>query len=155
MSRPDPCIKNRLEVLMTRPFTTLAVALACACTLGLRADAQSTSRTKVEAEHGKTVTYTGCVQSGSEADSYILANVIPTSDSSYLLVPEKTVMLHEHLGQRVQVTGVMIEAGHGDAKIETRTKENGSVTKTKEEVKRGPFPQFRVVSVKPLGQACQ
>ena len=26
---------------------------------------------------------------------------------------------------------------------------------SKEEVKRGPFPQFRVVSVKPLGQPCQ
>src|SRR5258708_29005660 len=135
-----------MEVLMTRPFTTLAVALACACTFGLRADAQSTSRTKVEAEHGKTVTYTGCVQSGSEGDSYILANVIPTSDSSYLLVPEKTIMLHEHLGQRGQVTGVMIEAGPGDAKIETRTKENGSLTKSKDGGKRGPRPQLRGAS---------
>ena len=154
---------------MTRTFTSFAVALACACTLGLRAEAQSTSRTKVEAEHGKTVTYTGCVQSGSEADSYILANVLPMTESvtkgttgtitetttTYSLVPEKTIVLREHLGQRVQVTGVMIEAGHGDAKIEARTKENGSIKKSKEEVKRGPYPQFRVVSVKQLGQPCQ
>jgi len=148
--------------------TTCAVAIACVCVLGLRADAQSEQKTKVEAEHGKTLTYTGCVQSGTDADSYLLAHVIPMTESevrgttgtvslesTYALIPEKTIMLHEHLGQRVQVTGVLIEAGHGDAKIETRTKENGTITKTKEEVKRGPLPQFRVVSVKPLGQRCE
>jgi hypothetical protein len=77
------------------------------------------------------------------------------SELTYLLVPEKMITLHERLGQQVQVTGVLIKAGHGDAKIETRTKENGSTKKTTEEVKRGPLPQFRVVSVKPLGERCE
>jgi hypothetical protein len=152
---------------MTRQFTTLAVAVACACTLGLRANAQ-TEKTKVEAEHGKTVTFTGCVQSGTETNTYVLAHAIPmteketrgttgaTDETSYLLVPDKTITMHEQIGQRARVTGVLIKPGHGDAKIETRTKENGETTnKTKEEVKRGPMPQFRVVSIKPLGERCQ
>ena len=152
---------------MTRPFTTLGLAIACACTLGLQTNAQ-TEKTEEKAEHGKMLTFTGCVQSGSQADTYILGHAIPmteretawttgsTDETSYLLVPEKTVTLHEQVGQRARVTGVLIESGHGDAKIETRTKENGETTnKTKEEVKRGPLPQFRVVSITPLGERCQ
>src|SRR5512138_376317 len=151
---------------MTRQLTTLTLAVACASMLGLTADAQS-EKTKVSAEHGKTLTFTGCVQSGSEADTYTLVHAIPvaetetrgtsgsTTETTYLLVPEKTVTLREQIGQRAQVTGVLVEPGHGDAKIETRTKENGETTKkTREEVKRGPLPQFRVVSIKPLGQRC-
>jgi|SRR5579872_785610 len=148
-----------------RPLTGLAVAAACAFTLGVRADAQT--KTTVDVDHGKKVTYTGCIESGTESDTYILANgmLIPESETrgttgtingeSFLLVPEKTVTLHEHLGQRARVTGVVIEPGHGDAKIETKTKENGKTTRTKEEVERGPLPQFRVVSVQPLGERCK
>src|SRR5262249_28601566 len=76
--------------------------------------------------------------------------------TTYALLPEKTITLHEQVGQRVQVTGVLIEPGHGDAKIETKTKEKGGATsKTKEEIERGPMPQFRVVSMKPLGEPCK
>ena len=150
---------------LLRPLTGLAVAATCAFTLGVRADAQT--KTKVDVEHGKKVTYSGCIQSGTESDSYILANVIPMNGSetrgttgtingdTYLLVPEKTVTLHEHLGQRVKVTGVVIEPGHGEAKIETKTKVNGKTEKSKEEVERGPMPQFRVVSVQPTGEHCK
>jgi hypothetical protein len=150
---------------MTQQLTHFAIAAACVCTLGLRADAQET---KVNVDHGKTVTYTGCIQTGSQSDSYILANVVPmaktetrgttgtTDETTYALIPEKMVTLHEHVGQRAEVTGVVIKPGHGDAKIETKTRENGETTgRTKEEVKRGPLPQFRVVSVKPLGQRCE
>jgi len=150
---------------MTQQFTRFAIAAACVCTLGLTADAQ---KTKVDVEHGKTVTFTGCIQTGTESDSYLLANVVPMTktetrgttgtmdETTYALIPEKMVTLHEHVGQRAEVTGVVIKPGHGDAKIETKAKEHGETTsKTKEEVKRGPLPQFRVVSVKPLGQRCE
>jgi hypothetical protein len=149
---------------MTRPLAGFATAAAFACTIGLHANAQTT---KVDVDHGKKVTYTGCVQSGTETDSYVLANAIPMTESetrgttgtmtenSYLLIPEKTITLHEHIGQRVQVTGVVIKPGHGNAKIETETRENGKTAKSKEEVKRGPLPQFEVVSIKPLGEPCR
>src|SRR5262245_24633386 len=154
---------------MARQFATLGMAALCACALGLRADAQQTeSRTKIEAEHAKTMTYTGCIQTGTTAESYGLARAVPITQTetkgtsgtistvtTYALVPEKTVTLHEQVGQKVQVTGVLIKPGHGDAKIETRTKQNGATSKTKEEIERGPLPQFRVVSMKPLGERCE
>jgi hypothetical protein len=154
---------------MTRQFATFGMAALCACALGLRADAQQTEpKTKIEAEHAKTVTYTGCVQTGTTAESYVLAHAIPLTQTetkgtsgtvstvtTYALVPEKTVTLHEQVGQKVEVTGVLIKPGHGEAKIETRTKEQGATSKTKAEIERGPLPQFRVVSMKPLGERCE
>jgi len=151
---------------MTRPFATFGMAALCACALSLTADAQSRPKTDIDVDHGKKVTYTGCVENGAATETYVLAEAIPftsgetrgttgTDSTTYMLVPEKTVRVHEHVGQRVKVTGVVIKPGHGDAKIETKTKENGSETKTKEEIKRGPMPQFRVVSIEPLGKPCK
>jgi len=151
---------------MTRPFATIGMAALCACALGLTADAQSKPKTDIDVDHGKKVTYTGCVQTGTTAETYVLSEAVPftssemrgtsgTESTTYALIPEKTVTVHELVGQRVKVTGVVIKPGHGDAKIETKTKQSGSEKKTKEEIERGPLPQFRVVSLEPLGKPCK
>jgi hypothetical protein len=129
--------------------------------------AQSTeTKTKIKTEHGQTVTYTGCVGNGTETRSYILQNVTPISrtetttasgtsvSTTYSLVPEGTVELQQNVGHRVEVTGVLIEAGHGDAKVTQRTKTNGKEEKTTTEVDRGAVPQLKVLSVKPTGGSC-
>ena len=153
---------------MRRFITTFALALASASMLALHADAQSSeTKTKIKTEHGQTVRYTGCVGAGTETQTYILQNVQPisttkttnadgtvTTSTTYSLVPEKTVELQQNVGRRVEVTGVLVEAGHGDAKITQRTKTNGKEEKTTTEIDRGAVPQLKVLSIKPTGGTC-
>jgi hypothetical protein len=134
----------------------------------MHAGAQSSeTKTKIKTDDAQTVTYSGCVGNGTETRSYILQNVQPirttqtttadgrvTTSTTYALVPEGTVELQQSVGRRVEVTGVLIPAGHGDAKITQRTKTNGKEEKTTTEVDKGPMPQLKVLSVKPTGGSC-
>ena len=153
---------------MRRYLASTFVAIGCASLLTVNMTAQTTeSKTKVETEHAKPISYTGCVQTGTEARTFILQNVIPvsktetvgtsgtTTATTYALVPEGTVTLQQHVGHKVEVQAVVIEPGKGDAKIETKTKTaEGTESKTKTEVERGPLPQLKVISVKPLAESC-
>ena len=76
-----------------------------------------------------------------------------TTTTTYQLVPER-VELQSHVGQKVEVSGVMIPAGDGDSKITTRSKVNGKEEKTTTEVERGKTAQVKVLSVRPLGESC-
>jgi hypothetical protein len=153
---------------MRRFITTFAVALTSATMLAMHAGAQSSeTKTKIKTDDAQTVTYTGCVGSGTETRSYVLQNVQPisttrtttadgrvTTSTTYALVPGGTVELQQNVGRRVEVTGVLIPAGHGDAKITQRTKTNGKEEKTTTEVDKGAVPQLKVLSVKPTGGTC-
>ena len=146
-------------------MTTFVVVLGCMSMM--QAQSQTTeSKTKIKTDDAKTMTFTGCVQTGTEARSYILQNVVPVrttteaigtggtvTTTTYALVPEK-VELQEQVGHKVEVTGVIIPAGKGDAKIETKTKTGGAEEKTKTEVDKGPVPQLRLISVKTLADRC-
>ena len=152
---------------MRRFITTFALALTSATMLAMHAQAQSTeTKTKVKTEHGQPVTYIGCVGAG-ESQTYVLQNVQPisktettradgtvTTSTTYSLIPEGTVELRQNVGRRVEVTGVLIDSGHGDAKITQRTKTNGKEEKTTTEIDRGPVPQLKVLSVKPAAGTC-
>lgn len=83
--------------------------------------------------------------------------------STYVLVPQRGVTLLPHVGNRIQVTAVMLKPGEDDAdvKIEDRTRvdpDDGPATtargKTKIEVERAGDGQYAVVSVKSLGGTC-
>lgn len=153
---------------MKRFSTTLALAFGCAALMVLNAQAQSTeTKTKTKTEHATVVTYTGCIATGAQAQSYILQNVVPTQRTTtlradgtastvttYALVPEATVQLAPQIGHKVEVEGVLVEPGHGDAEVKTKTEVNGKDQKTKTEIERGPYPQLRVTSMKPLGESC-
>ena len=154
---------------MKRYMTSALAAFGCAAMLGINATAQTTeSKTKIKTEHAKAVSYTGCVQTGTQTRTYVLQNVVPISttqtagtsgtvstSTTYALVPESTIELQSHVGHKVQVEGVLIKAGKGDAKIESKTKKSGGAEeRTKTEVERGPYPQLRVISVKPLTESC-
>ena len=150
---------------MRRMLTTAVVVFGCMSML--QAQSQTTeSKTKIKTDDAKTMTFSGCVQTGTETRSYILQNVVPIrtttevtgtggtlTTTSYALVPEK-VELQEHVGHKVEVTGVVIPAGKGDAKIETKTKTGATEEKTKTEIDKGPIPQLRVISVKTLADRC-
>ena len=153
---------------------TLAVALACA--FGLTVNAQDTkikSETKIKADDAKTMTYTGCVQTGS-SKTYMLDSVVPVTrtvertgtsgtstktTTSYLLVPgSETVQFTNLVGHKVEVTGLLIPAGK-DVTTRTTTKierEHAPDTKVEEKTKTegAKVPQFRVTSIKHLSDAC-
>ena len=153
---------------MKRFSTTLALAFGCAALMVLNAQAPSTeTKTKTKTEHATVVTYTGCIATGAQAQSYILQNVVPTQKTTtlhadgtastvttYALVPEATVQLAPQVGHKVEVEGVLVAPGHGDAEVKTKTEVNGKDQKTKTEIERGPYPQLRVTSMKPLGESC-
>jgi hypothetical protein len=154
---------------MKRFSTTLALALGCAALLAPHVNAQSTeTKTKTKTEHASVVTYTGCIATNSgQTRSYVLQNVVPTertttrsidgttsTTTTYALVPEASVQIEPQVGHKVEVEGVLVEPGHGDAEVKTKTEVNGKDQKTKTEIERGPYPQLRVTSIKPLGGSC-
>lgn len=159
---------------MTRSISALAIAFACSCVIGVGAqDTKTTTTTKTEGGKATTVSYTGCMQTGTEARSVILAKVQPvsrttetavgtsgvttTTTTTYALVPDEKVELQTHVGHKVEVTGMMIPAGESKTTTETKVeREDAPDTKSKETVKtNAPAPQFRVMSVKDLNESCQ
>jgi len=83
--------------------------------------------------------------------------------ATYALLAAPDVNLAPNVGQRVQISAVQVEKGHGDAdvKIKDETKverenapDSKSNTKTKLELPRSPNAAYSVVSVTPLGTSC-
>jgi hypothetical protein len=153
---------------MKRFFVVTVLALGCSVALASAQDTKTTIETKVDGKKADTVTYTGCVQSGTETKTFILNHVVPMSRSTtvtgttgsttttYALIPDQQVELETHVGHKVEVTGLMIPAG--DSKVTTTTKierEHAPDSKTVETVKsNNAYPQFRVLSVKNLAERC-
>lgn len=145
-------------------ISTFILALSCASLVYAQSDKVKTT---VKTDDAKVVTYTGCVQSGTQAKTYMLDHVAPVSRSTtvssdgsstttttYALVSDSNVQLEPQIGHKVEVQGVLIAAGHGDASITTKTEVNGKETKTKTEIDKTSVPQLRVISVKALGESC-
>ena len=155
---------------MKRFITSFAFALGCTA---VALNAQET-RTKTETKNSggapQTMTYTGCVQTGTQAKTYVLDKVVPvtkttttetptssttTQSTSYVLIPGgESVTVQEHVGQKVEVTGTLIPGG--DSRIETRTKterDDAPDTKSRTTIEtENAKPEFRVTSIKNIGQ---
>jgi hypothetical protein len=156
---------------MRRGIASFAIALACAVALHAQ-DTTTTTKTTVKGDEAQTVSFTGCVQSGAQPQSFVLAKVVPlakstttevgtsgtttTTTTTYMLVPGEKIELQPQLNHKVEVTGVMIPAG--DSKTQTTTKterENAPDTKVTETTKsENAMPQFRVTSIKRVADAC-
>ena len=155
-----------------------ALALCVAASAGAQ-DAKIKTETKVKADNGKVVTMTGCLM--NNGTGFILSDVddhgksdkqksketVGTSGvSPYALMPRDGIELGSHIGQKVEVTGVMVRAAskHDDddkiqitekTKVEVEDgpdKHNEHTTEVK--VERGAFDQFLVASVKDLKTTC-
>lgn len=156
---------------MKRFVSMSAAAAGFALMLGLHAAAQqqppSTSaadQTKVKAEHAQTTTFTGCLQTGTEAKTYILDKVAPSKTAEVVgttgetspvtkveLIPSEQVQMQEHVGHKVEVTGALIPPGKG---VKAESKLPGQEEKTEAKIEKGATPQFRVVSIKQLADSC-
>lgn len=158
---------------MKRFVGSVAVALACAFAVATHAQVaqgpDQTTKTKTEIKGDvKTVTYTGCLETGTETKTFVLNKVVPvtttrttevagtagsvtTTSTSYMLVPGPTVELQTHIGKKVEVTGIVIPGG----KVESTTKiEREDAPDAKIKSKSENLPQFRVVSIKELSEPC-
>jgi hypothetical protein len=115
--------------------------------------------------HAKTVTITGCVAQGIDADHYTLANAIRREQPSSSIAAAGTSgttgsdkvgasdrtgpydlqggEFKAHLGHTVEVTGTSGSAGKT---TDTTTGENATARK--------PLPRFNVLSVKMLSASC-
>ena len=156
---------------MSRFITSFAFALACT---GLAVHAQeTTTKTETKSSGGQpqVMTYTGCVATGTQAKTYVLDKVVPVTkttttetptssttvqSTSYVLVPGDTVQVQEHVGHKVEVTGMLIPGGNTRTETTTRTdREDAPDSKTRERVEtRNAAPQFRVTSIKTLSDKC-
>ena len=139
---------------MSRGMTSFAIALGCAVAL----NAQDATKPEVKSNVAKTVSYSGCVQTGTEAHSFVLAKVVPvglttttavgtagtTTTTTYALVPVEKIEFQPHVGHKVEVTGIVIPAG--DTKTETTSKT--------ERPDDNAMPQFRVISIKQVADNC-
>jgi hypothetical protein len=152
-----------------------AVTCVAALMLGLTVSAQDTkvqTTTKTKGGEAQTVSYTGCVGSGTETRTYVLNNVVPVTrttetvgtggtstvtETKYMLVPSDTVTIQQHVGHKVQVTGTLDPGG--DSKTQTKTRidrEDGPDSTVKEKTKSdNAMPQFRVTSIKDLAERCE
>ena len=154
---------------MRRFITSFAFALGCTA---IALNAQETkTRTETKSSGGapQVVTYTGCVQAGTQAKTYVLDKVVPvtkttttetptssttTSSTSYVLVPGgETVTVQEHVGQKVEVTGTLIPGGDSKTETTTRTeREDGPDSKTRTRTEnKNAMPEFKVTSIKNIG----
>ena len=153
---------------MRRFITSFAFALGCTALVVNAQETRTETKTRTEGGQAQAVSYTGCVQTGTEAKTFVLDKVVPvtrttttetptssttTSSTSYVLVPGETVQLQQTVGKKVEVTGMLIPGG--DSRTETRTRtdrEDAPDTKTRTRVEnKNAMPQFRVTSVKTIG----
>lgn len=157
---------------MRKTVTSLGMALAFAVALHAQ-DTKTTTTVKSEGGDAKTVTYSGCVQSGADPRSFLLAKAMPVAQSTttevgtsgttrsttttYMLVPGEKIELQPQIGHQVEITGVMVPAG--DSKVETKTqteREGAPDSTTRETVKSdNAMPQFRVTSIKEVAATCK
>jgi hypothetical protein len=157
-----------------RFIANVTVALSVAFSALMYAqEATVKSTTKVKGDEVKPVTFTGCLQAGTESRSFILDKVVPvsqttkteatgtsgeitkTTTTTYALIPGERVEFQNLVGHKVEVTGVEIS---GDTKTETKTKierEDAKDTKMKDTTKTSnAAPQLRVTSIKHLADSC-
>jgi hypothetical protein len=83
--------------------------------------------------------------------------------STFLLVPGNGVDLASHVGERVQISGITVKPGKGDADVKIKVKtrvdaDNAPDAKgqstTKLELPRTPAGQYTVLSIAPTGSRC-
>jgi len=154
---------------MRRFITSFAFALGCTALVVNAQETKTRTETKSSGGAPQVVTYTGCVQAGTQAKTYVLDKVVPvtkttttetptssttTQSTSYVLVPGgETVTVQEHVGQKVEVTGTLIPGGNTRTETETRTNREDapdSKSRTRTETKNA-MPEFRVTSIKNIG----
>ncbi len=85
-------------------------------------------------------------QTGQEPNSPDPSELARTQDN-YLLVPDSTVDLKDHIGHRVEITGEMVEPG--SASDESQEPDSGRMSGDQNR------PEIRVTSIRHIAKTCQ
>jgi hypothetical protein len=127
--------------------------LAVMCSFAATAGADTTAKAP-----GMTKTLTGCLQKGSTPGTYTLTNVTggpeATNKDWTLVEVPATLKLDEHVGHKVDITGVV---GGGTVKTEekaTTTGDAGKVETTKEVKLEQKDRHLKVTSMKHVAATC-
>ncbi|HEY3129444.1 MAG TPA: hypothetical protein VGL91_08295 [Acidobacteriota bacterium] len=132
---------------MKRMLSLSFILLLC---LGL--GTQAYARKGKGPKGGRMVTLTGCLQSGTEANTYTLTNVTGTAVSTgkqIELMEGAKVSLKEHVGHKVEITGTRISA----ARAEKMEGVKGPGKKAERAEEKGEM-HIRVTSVKHISPTC-
>lgn len=162
---------------MRQVLSSCVLALA-ATTLVAAQDTTIKSETRIKADDAKVMTLSGCLTGGPS--TFTLTNATPveadkpsdrpigTSGTShaYLLSPREGVTFAPHVGQKVEVSGVIVPAAKGGdktARVEVRERtevqrdgspDSKSETTTKTTIARGATEQFAVEAIKLVSPVC-
>ena len=150
---------------MKRFLGMSAAAAGFALMLGLHAAAQQQPPASTSADQNKmkaepqTTTFTGCLQTGTEAKTYILDKAAPAKTgeavgttgelanaTKFDLVAADQVILQEQVGHKVEVTGTVAPAMM-DAKAMAPGPEGAAKMEKS-------APQLKVSSIKQVADSC-
>ena len=162
---------------MRHVMPTCLIALGFAASLAAQ-DTKITTQTTIESDDAKTKVISGCLSGGPTAFMLMDGSASTRERSSergavgtsgvigfYNLSPRDGVDLKAHVGQRVEVTGLLIAPGDKDDDVEVEVKERTKIerddapdekvtTRTEAEIGRGSSPKLLVTSVKMLSSTC-
>jgi hypothetical protein len=137
------------------------VALSLA--LVLSAQSQSSGHKSHNAK-GNRITVTGCLQAGTEPNTYVLNNAMGVirgksgktpsqmarTEDTYKLVPEGNLDLKSHVGHKVEVTGM--EEMMGSSSAGSMRSESSSSSGAESGMNA---PELRVSKIRHISDTCQ
>jgi hypothetical protein len=164
---------------MRHVLPTWLVALGLAATAAAQ-DTKVTTETRVDSDGAKPTVVSGCLMGGPTTFTLLNSSAALTARerssehgavgtsgvvSVYSLSAGDGVDLKTHIGQKVEVTGLMIAAGDKDDDVDVQVRERTEIERedrpdekierrTEAEIGRGPAPKLAVTSVKMLSSAC-
>ena len=140
----------------------LAVA-ATACTGGQPEAPPAASQTQSSRQPNQPTTVTGCLRAGDAADTFVLTTSASTSGSApttYHLTSIGNVSVREHVGKRVEVSGIVeaesqIATSEAPKPADNATGTAGSPgTPTVQTGTRLNVQKIDVSNIRPTGESC-
>jgi hypothetical protein len=119
---------------------------------------ETNSKVKTDVDKDKTT-----VKGKSESKATEGAVATGGGATTYILVPGNGVDLASHVGERVEVSAIMVKPGHGDADVQIKEKtkvdpedarDSKSQSKTKLELPRTAAGEYTVMALTPTGRRC-
>jgi hypothetical protein len=152
-------------------LTRMVGVFAIAATIGVggagcsKSKGEPPSETQVTGDArtpGVPMTVAGCLRAGTLADTYVLTQDAASSGAqataNYQLIGVDGVDLRQHIGERVQVTGVLASQQEVAARSEPREQEKATGTAGKPTVQTETQVDIRTLQVKsvnPQGGKCE
>jgi hypothetical protein len=124
----------------------------------------ATTQSEATSEPNTPTTVTGCLRAGDAADTYVLTTSQTEGDTrpvTYQLTGDPNLNLQDHVGRRIQVTGIVERQTQVDVREAPKSADNttgtaGSTgTPTVQTGTQLAIQRLNVTSVAPAGGACE